>query len=156
MLLKLMAKISPQSASVQEDLDGIDPVDRHVGARLRLRRNEVGLSQDQLGKATGLTFQQIQKYERGINRVSASKLYHIAKLLDVVPGYFYEGLAAQTAMTHVAEADGQAQLEGELQGPNAQLKRELRELTDAYQRITDPKQRRHVLELIKGLAVEKS
>lgn len=151
-----MAKPPSHSPINQDDLDGIDPIDRHVGARLRLRRNEVGLSQDQLGKATGLTFQQIQKYERGTNRVSASKLYHIAKLLDVVPGYFYEGLDGQGAMLHVAELDGQALLEGDPPGQSAQLKRELRELTEAYQRIVDPKQRKHVLELMKGLAGEKT
>lgn len=156
MLEREMPKSPSDLVSLQDDLDGIDPVDRYVGARLRHRRNEVGLSQDQLGRATGLTFQQIQKYERGTNRVSASKLYHIAKLLDVIPGYFYEGLVEQNDVLHVAEPGGQAALEGDPPSQTAQLKRELRELMDAYQRIVDPKQRKHVLELIKGLAGEKA
>jgi transcriptional regulator with XRE-family HTH domain len=147
-----MAKDTSQ-LPISDSLTAVDPVDLHVGARLRQRRNEVGLSQDQLGRATGLTFQQIQKYERGINRVSASKLFHLAKVLDVVPGFFFDGLPQGQAMLRVAEDGGQAQLEGEPPGnQSAQHKRETRELCDAFQRITDAKQRKHVLELIKGLA----
>lgn len=70
-----------------------EPVDKHVGARIRLRRKLLGLSQSALGDALGLTFQQIQKYERGGNRVSASKLYDAAKTLGVPVSYFFEGLA---------------------------------------------------------------
>ncbi|PHY20905.1 helix-turn-helix domain-containing protein [Caulobacter sp. BP25] len=69
-----------------------EPVDKHVGARIRLRRKLLGLSQTHLGDALGLTFQQVQKYERGDNRVSASKLYDTAKALQVPIAYFFEGL----------------------------------------------------------------
>ena len=68
-------------------------VDRHVGLRIRMRRKELGITQEGLGGALGLTFQQVQKYERGANRVSASKLYEIAKSLRTGIGYFFEGLA---------------------------------------------------------------
>ncbi|MDP9128029.1 MAG: helix-turn-helix domain-containing protein, partial [Pseudomonadota bacterium] len=72
--------------------EGPDPVDIHVGARLRLRRNLLGLSQEQLGKATGLTFQQIQKYERGTNRMGASRLFQLAQILDVQVSWFFYAL----------------------------------------------------------------
>lgn len=72
--------------------DGPDPIDIHVGARIRLRRTLMGLSQSELGKAVGLTFQQIQKYERGANRVSASMLHHLGQVLDVPVSFFFDDL----------------------------------------------------------------
>lgn len=74
-----------------------NPVDLHVGARIRLRRKLIGVSQEQLSDALGLTFQQVQKYENGHNRVSASKLWDIARKLDVEISYFFDGLDAQAA-----------------------------------------------------------
>jgi transcriptional regulator with XRE-family HTH domain len=70
-----------------------NPVDLHVGGRVRMRRKLLGVSQEQLADALGLTFQQVQKYERGANRVSASKLYEIAKTLQVPVSFFFDGLA---------------------------------------------------------------
>src|SRR5713226_5149805 len=70
-----------------------NPVDLHVGARIRLRRRMQGVSQEKLADALGLTFQQVQKYERGANRVSASKLYEIAAALHAPVSYFFDGLA---------------------------------------------------------------
>ena len=69
-----------------------NPIDVHVGRRVRLRRKELGISQERLAEGLGLTFQQVQKYERGANRVSASKLYEMARVLRVSIGYFFEGL----------------------------------------------------------------
>src|SRR5512142_1412840 len=74
-----------------------NPVDRHVGLRIRMRRKEVGISQERLAEAIGLTFQQIQKYERAANRVSASKLWDVARALNTNIAYFYQGLADQPA-----------------------------------------------------------
>src|ERR1043166_978283 len=74
--------------------DAPHPVDIYVGARVRERRTELGISQEKLAEALGLTFQQVQKYERAANRVSASKLFEIARALDTSVGYFYEGLGA--------------------------------------------------------------
>jgi transcriptional regulator with XRE-family HTH domain len=74
-----------------------NPVDLHVGARVRIRRKMLGLSQEQLADAIGLTFQQVQKYERGANRISASKLYDIAGRLQVPVSYFFEGLVDPTS-----------------------------------------------------------
>ncbi len=67
-----------------------DPVDIHVGARLRLRRTLLGLTQDQLGKALNLTFQQVQKYERGANRIGSSRLYKLSQILDVPVSFFFD------------------------------------------------------------------
>lgn len=74
-------------------IEGPDPVDIHVGARVKLRRTLVGLSQMELGGAIGLTFQQVQKYERGTNRISASMLHRIAEALDVPVSFFFDDMA---------------------------------------------------------------
>src|SRR6478672_9737009 len=71
---------------------GPNPIDRHVGLRIRMRRKELGVSQEKLAESIGLTFQQVQKYERAANRVSASKLWEVARALNTTVGYFYEGL----------------------------------------------------------------
>lgn len=78
--------------SIEPMVRSSNPVDLHVGARVRLRRKMLGMSQDQLAKALNLTFQQVQKYERGANRISASKLYTIACQLSVPIGFFFDGL----------------------------------------------------------------
>jgi transcriptional regulator with XRE-family HTH domain len=74
-----------------------NPIDLHVGARIRVCRRTLGVTQEKLGEALGLTFQQVQKYERGANRVSASKLYEIAVSLQTSVAYFFEGLADPSA-----------------------------------------------------------
>ena len=80
-----------------------NPVDLHVGARVRMRRRLRGVSQEKLAESLGLTFQQVQKYERGANRISASKLYEIAASLQTPVGYFFEGLADPSALDSAAE-----------------------------------------------------
>ena len=85
--------------------DGPHPVDRHVGRRVCEKRISLGYNQSDLGRALGLTFQQIQKYEKGANRISASKLFDIARFFKVDIGYFFEGLATQPGM---AEGDAPA------------------------------------------------
>jgi len=73
-----------------------NPVDVHVGLRVRLRRKQLGLSQERLAEGLGLTFQQVQKYERGTNRISASKLFEISRILEVPIAYFFEGIDGAT------------------------------------------------------------
>lgn len=73
-------------------VSGPDPVDIHVGQRLRVRRKLMGFSQEQLGRAVGITLQQVQKYEKGANRISASKLYRFAEMLDIQVAYFFDGI----------------------------------------------------------------
>src|SRR5512145_2081507 len=81
-----------------------NPVDRHVGLRIRMRRKELGVSQERLAEAVGITFQQVQKYERGANRVSASKLWEIAAALKTPVAYFYDGLGDQEALAAQRDA----------------------------------------------------
>ena len=81
-----------------------NPVDLHVGGRVRMRRRMLGVSQERLAEALGLTFQQVQKYERGSNRVSASKLYGIALALEIPVGYFFEGLPEHRAAATLSQA----------------------------------------------------
>ena len=148
-----MKKASPR-------VDNPDPVDVHVGARLRLRRNLVGMSQEQLGKASALTFQQIQKYERGINRMGASRLFQLAQLLRVPVYWFFEDLPPKLSgqLSQTGDNDNRmASIEGTLAHDNQLLqRREALELIRAYYRIADPKQRRRVYELIKSMADDKT
>ncbi len=76
------------------DQRGADAVDRHIGARVRARRLEIGMSQEKFADLLGVTFQQIQKYEKGVNRIAASRLYYMTEALDVSISYFFEGLPA--------------------------------------------------------------
>jgi transcriptional regulator with XRE-family HTH domain len=138
-----------------------DPVDIHVGSRLRMRRNLVGLSQEQLGKSLGLTFQQIQKYERGINRMGSSRLFQIAKTLSVPVAYFFEEIPVSFSLsTQPGFADSeQAPLENALPMERQNdydilRRRETLELIRAYYRIQDDKQRRKVYELIRSMSDE--
>jgi transcriptional regulator with XRE-family HTH domain len=133
-----------------------DPIDIHVGSRLRLRRNLLGMSQEQLSNVCGLTFQQIQKYERGTNRMGASRLFQFAKLLDVPISYFFDDVRGERAALHPSAGFSdkeQAQLD-DAQNVDREIlhRRETLELIRAYYRITDPKTRRKVYELIKSMA----
>ncbi|KQV62217.1 Cro/Cl family transcriptional regulator [Caulobacter sp. Root343] len=123
-----------------------NPVDLHVGARIRMRRKILGVSQERLAEDLGLTFQQIQKYERGANRVSASKLYEIAKSLQSSVGYFFEGLA-DTTREGMAEG-------GEPFVHDFLMTSEGLELAGLFPRITRPKVRRRILELVRSMAEE--
>jgi transcriptional regulator with XRE-family HTH domain len=84
--------------------DEINPTDKHVGQRVRMRRLMLGMSQTKLGEALGLTFQQVQKYEKGKNRVGASRLQHISELLQVPVAFFFEG-APHARVRHDAQTD---------------------------------------------------
>lgn len=128
------------------------PVDIHVGRRLRQKRTFLGMSQEAIGKQIGVTFQQIQKYERGINRMGASRLFDFAKALGVPVSYFFEGFG-----DYVLE-DGAALAAAE---PNAQAfehenvnNRETLEVMRAYYKIKNPALRKRVVELIKAMASE--
>ena len=125
-----------------------NPVDLHVGARIRMRRKILGVSQERLAEDLGLTFQQVQKYERGANRVSASKLYEIAKSLQSSVAYFFEGLADTTG-EGVAES-------GEPFVHDFLMTSEGLELAALFPRITRPKVRRRILELVRSMAEEEA
>jgi transcriptional regulator with XRE-family HTH domain len=127
-------------ADVQSD--GPHPVDRHVGLRIRMRRKEIGVSQERLAEALGITFQQVQKYERGANRVSASKLWEIAAALKTSVGYFYEGLGGRG---DAPQADTRQSFMSSGEGI---------ELLANFPRISEPGVRRKILELVRAVADE--
>lgn len=130
-----------------------NPVDVHVGNRVRLRRTLLGLSQEKLGESLGLTFQQVQKYERGANRIGASRLFDLSRVLDVPVAYFFDDMANEVAdysPRQIAFA-GMAE-EPEPFEADPMTKRETLELVRAYYRITEPSVRRRIFELCKSLA----
>ena len=125
-----------------------DPIDIHVGSRVRLRRTLLGMSQTVLGNSLDLTFQQIQKYERGANRIGSSRLYKLSKILDIPVSFFFEGLEKKTANRKNSRST---------QGPydtedDKMTRRQTLELVRAYYRIADPKVRKNIFEMIKSLA----
>ena len=116
---------------------GPHPIDVHVGRRVRLRRTLLGLNQTQLGEKLEITFQQIQKYERGSNRISASRLYQAARILDVPVSYLFDGL----------DKGAKAWSPDDIW-----LKRETLELVRAYYRIGDPAARERLLAMTEAMA----
>src|SRR5215470_2202874 len=90
-------KAKPPGRRGRRKADKPNPIDVHVGSRVRLRRTLLGMSQEKLGEALGLTFQQVQKYERGANRVGSSRLFQLSRVLDVPVSYFFEEMSAETA-----------------------------------------------------------
>jgi transcriptional regulator with XRE-family HTH domain len=118
-----------------------NPIDKHVGARVRLRRTPVGMSQERLGDALGLTFQQVQKYEKGTNRIGASRLHDIAAVLGVEVEFFFQGLEARP------DADpARASMNAFMALP------ESNRLMQNFVRLQDEEARRRVTDLIEWLA----
>ena len=122
-----------------------NPVDIQVGSRLRQRRALLGMTQQHLATALNLSFQQIQKYESGINRISAGRLYHFSQLLNVPIGYFFEGAKQKSG----AAADDTL---GALQS-GGQTKRETLELARAFSHISDSTVRKRLLEVARAMAM---
>jgi transcriptional regulator with XRE-family HTH domain len=121
-----------------------NPIDGQVGNRVRIRRMLIGMSQEKLGDHLGLTFQQVQKYEKGINRIGAGRLFEIARILDVPIDFFYDGVGTPS--------DGL----GEARAPVMEFvsSTEGLQLSLAFMKIKDPKVRKRVLDLVKSLAEE--
>ena len=134
------------------------PIDIHVGSRIRMRRTLLGMSQERLGDALGLTFQQVQKYERGVNRVGASRLFDISRVLDVPISFFFDDMPEGMSETPVSGPRGRVygfadQQEPFNAGVDDQLtKRETLELVRAYYRIPDAAMRKRMFDLMKSLA----
>jgi transcriptional regulator with XRE-family HTH domain len=134
------------------------PIDVHVGTRIRLRRTLMGMSQERLGEALGLTFQQVQKYERGVNRVGASRLFDLSRVLDVPISFFFDDMPEQLASSHGPQnsaltgrrAIGFADTQDAF-ADDVFSRRETLELVRAYYRITDASVRKSVFDLIKKL-----
>ena len=129
-----------------------NPVDVHVGGRVRLRRTLLGLSQEKLGEAVGLTFQQIQKYERGANRIGASRLFEFSRILDVPVSFFFDDMPDRAPETEPGVNFGVADQPQATLEHDPLTRRETLELVRAYYRISDPQIRRRLFELTKSLS----
>ena len=132
-----MNKHAPRSAN---------PIDVHVGSRVRLRRQVLKVSQEKLGDQLGVTFQQIQKYERGSNRVGASRLWKMAQVLDVSVGFFFDGLGHNSDVSGFAEGDQLPIVYDFINSPDGVA------LAKAVSKITNKGVRRQILELARSLA----
>lgn len=126
-----------------------NPIDVHVGSRIRLRRTMLGLSQEKLGDRLGITFQQVQKYEKGTNRVGASRLQNIAGILNVPAAFFFEDAPGE----NVVEAGGLAESSTSYV-VNFLSSSEGVQLNRAFVKISDPKVRRRIIDLVRSLASE--
>ena len=130
-------------------------VDVHVGSRMRQRRTLLGMSQSKVGDAVGLTFQQIQKYERGSNRISSSRLYEFAKVLDVPVSYFFDEMPSNALSGRPMSGRGRKGF-GEAGTPFEQekdplIKRETLELVRAYYKIREGRVRKRIFEMVKAV-----
>jgi transcriptional regulator with XRE-family HTH domain len=121
-----------------------NPIDAQVGNRVRIRRMLIGMSQERLGNLLGLTFQQVQKYEKGVNRIGAGRLFEIARILGVPIDFFYDGVGV--ALENPSEGTPPV-MEFVSSGEGLQL-------SLAFMKIKDPKVRKRVLDLVKSLANE--
>ncbi len=128
-----------------------NPLDLHVGSRVRLQRMLLGMSQEKLGEQLGLTFQQIQKYEKGINRIGASRLFELAKVLGVSVQFFYDEVPRSDQQAPAAAA-GFAERPADRYVVDFLSSREGVELNKAFVRITDAKVRRSIVDLVRTLA----
>lgn len=128
-----------------------DPVDIHVGQRLRVRRSLQGMSQEKLAGKINLTFQQIQKYERGTNRISAGRLYQFSKILDVPVSYFYEQFGSSTDQ-FVGAYGLSDNDQDEFSGEDLMQKKETLDLVKFYYAIKDPDKRKNIVKFIRSMA----
>jgi transcriptional regulator with XRE-family HTH domain len=132
-----------------------NPIDRHVGSRVRMRRVMLGMTQEKLGDALGLTFQQVQKYEKGTNRIGASRLQQISRTLDVPPAFFFEGAPSFQAIAN--PGPGQMGVAEDSNTPyiaDFLATAEGLHLNMAFARIHDPKIRKRIVDLVSTLAGE--
>ncbi len=138
------------SGSAKKTKGKPDIVDVHVGKRLRVRRSLLGLSQEKLAEAIGLTFQQVQKYERGVNRISAGRLYQLSKILEVPISYFYERVNNDNG--DLPKAAGLADNKQEkFGGPDRFDNKETIELIKLFNQVDDPAHRQEILRAVKSM-----
>lgn len=147
------AKRNPRRSSVEGDAP--NPVDLHVGLKLRMRRSVLGVTQENLAEAAGITFQQVQKYEKGKNRLSASRLFQFARVLDVPVAFFFEGFSAPD--TQIGLQAGFADNEQDpfadgAEEPDIMDRKETMDLVRTYYQITDEKLRKDFLKMLRQFA----
>ncbi len=146
---KIMLKRSVgQSGDTAMTKKAPNPIDKHVGSRVRMRRMMLGMSQEKLGDALGLTFQQVQKYEKGTNRIGASRLQQIAQILQVPVEFFFEGAPdlRDIIPPGTSEASSPAFVADFLATSDGLA------LTKAFMQINDPKVRRRIVDLVEAIA----
>ena len=129
-----------------------NPIDMHVGARVKARRKVLGLSQERLGECLGVSFQQIQKYEKGTNRMGASRLHEISIALQIPIEFFFDGLNLDTKQP----SNGFAEVEADTYALDFMATKEGLELQERFSRINDPLIRKKILELVKVLGGDRS
>jgi transcriptional regulator with XRE-family HTH domain len=129
-----------------------NPIDIHVGARLRQRRTILGMSQGKLGDSVGLTFQQIQKYERGSNRIGASRLYDLSRVLDVSISYFFDDMPETISETRYLDVNKHLSEVVSAFEVDDMVRRETLELVRNYYRVSNPVIRKRLFEMTKALA----
>ncbi len=125
-----------------------NPIDKHVGSRVRMRRMMLSMSQEKLGDALHLTFQQVQKYEKGTNRIGASRLQQISHILQVPVSFFFEGAPTPEGMTGMSDAPSPAYVADFLSSSDGLA------LTKAFMRIKHPNVRRRIVDLVEAVAAE--
>lgn len=128
-----------------------NPIDVHVGHRIRQRRTLLGFSQEKLGEAIGLTFQQVQKYERGANRVSSSRLFDLSRILDVPISFFFEEMPGDIQRKSPANLMNVSEPEAIEYEPDPMARRETLEFVRAYYKISNKPTRRRLADLVKTL-----
>jgi transcriptional regulator with XRE-family HTH domain len=126
-----------------------NPIDRHVGARVRMRRMLIGMSQEKLGEALGLTFQQVQKYEKGTNRISASRLQQISETLNIPLSFFFKGAPVSEGAVSAGFAEDNAE---DSHASDFVMTAEGLSLNRAFARIADPKVRKKIVDLVTALS----
>lgn len=129
-----------------------NPIDVHVGNRIRLRRTLLGMSQERLAEALGLTFQQVQKYEKGANRVSSSRLFDLMNILEVPLQYFFEEMSAKVREQTPSRLMGTSKLPDLGAEKDPMARRETLELVRAYYQIPDPAIRKRLFEMTKAVS----
>ena len=135
-----------------------NPIDLYVGSRVRMRRSLLGMSQERLASELGITFQQVQKYERGSNRIGASRLWDLAQVLGVSVDFFYQDIDVETVNKSPRKIYANPILSEEMSefDMDTLLRRDVISLLRAYTKVTDPKIQRNILELVMALAGDKT
>ena len=147
-----MAKRQRKSSGRMASKGFPNPIDVYVGSRIRLRRTLLGISQERLAETIGLTFQQVQKYEKGSNRVGSSRLFDLANVLDVEISYFFEEMSTEVEQQSPSLLMSVKKLPKAKDEKDPMAKRETLELVRAYYRNSDPAVRKRLAELTKMLA----
>jgi transcriptional regulator with XRE-family HTH domain len=122
-----------------------NPIDRHVGSRVRMRRMMISMSQEKLGERLGITFQQVQKYEKGTNRIGASRLHQIAKILGVAVSFFYDDMPGGETATGFGETGSTIYISEFMASPEGLA------LASAFMKVSDPKVRRRIVDLVEAM-----